>query len=1767
MIYIFCPFRDIASIRMKALLIFILLRVSFVDAQLQINAIPHDEIAIGDFSPLLCNDGLDNVVCESWAQQNYNPNLEVEIPCGKCITFDAEPGSITQLSVGLHVVGKLIFPLNTKATIETPFIFVEGKLEASSNELVNTTNIDSLKFIITSTEDQPFYPHSQNQASCGNNYCDAGKKPILVAGGTMDIQGLPENCPTWTKLHDIVADDSLLIPRFYPTVPTPPPNCARAVIDEKFDGSQIIFKSSLGCMSSIEIEDSNQYYRITERTRPWQGAFINVDTSLRDCMIVNQHYLVKARYRLSHEDQGSFSNCHTSGNDCLALSIHTMNNGTMGWRTLFETPSVAKSTDGNWTDFVAVVEFDETDFDTNSTYQVIYFAGPEAGVIVDIDDVFVSLPWEEQFPAVNNDTCKDLIINGDAEIDDKFVYPFKLLGNLGAYVKVNTEEIDGVENQYFSITGRETGWSSIFQNLLHDCIVANSVYTFKLRVRVHSQEPSIVRIVLKTFSEEADEYDLNYSYEAIVKCPSVSIQTGWIWCESRFLFTEKHEESTDIEFQIIVENNDIADIDYDDLSITLHSPPVNTFVLSKDVFDCWGIGAQIVQTSHTLSHSDYNEVNITDIKIVDDYAHVTIGNPVAKPTTEIDDSRFAVEVALLSRNIAMESNNDDPVNPLHGPHLMIIHTPNVAQNINGVDFRGFGQQGVSARYPVHFHMCGNVNGTVVAKNTVRHSNQRCYVVHGTDAVKLEYNIAFDTFGHCFMLEDGIEEENSFFYNLGLETKIMPDAGLLSIEESDMFPATFWAANPKNYFLGNVAAGGEDTGFWYEFLETVRGSSTRLDPTYDKNPSEIPLGYHRQNVMHSYTGDGFKLYPNGYFPEDRAFFEDVRSYRNAGDGVLLHNSKNLGILGGVFADNRRQIEIDKQADDVTVTNAAVIGFSPLYQIEVEAANRKSHCPAYRPLVGIQLHSFLRYRDSKGYTLTNVTFEHFGEATGCVGSVSIEMDEQVRDGHFDAYSSFNNLTFPEGTTPSERFNMCELEKNELFFNDLVIQDMSGDFNPAGNLPGVIVSNSATMTSFSDNCVDLPGTCALYCAGELACYRSLNIATWNAPDYSNLFLEVTDSTGKSIDFGGYFEVYMEPAIGGEIEDEYENTVYQRRRYYSPIVPYGNYTMQFKKQGVAYWPQFVEIVWEDTPPCTPHIDDNTTNFIIPIVTESECANLIRNPDGELGGYNFWSHTGGGVKVIQDDVRSGFYALSSVSRTGAWHGIGQYLDMRCLTMGRQYEVVVNIRLQDSDGEYVVCNINQVNFNAGDVCPRVTFRIRQLMGNMIGDGVDSKYAYPMANAVGPWEAGGWNTLYGKFTVTETLAAADSVYFFIERARPGLNMIVDDVIIQPTIHGCSMPIYNGDFEVGDTRFWRSIGTTEIAIYPTGYTSEKSLRTTVRKEWWGSMLQDLNKDCLIEGERFNVNAMLLLLDENDNVYDCDPNLVWGENGNMDSVCPVVTLRLATGSQVEDIEIGAMPGPFTKGDWNNIFGEFYVTNSMMNADLVSIYFRKVKAGVNIVVDNLTITKFSSDDNTDNVVNNGDFNTGDVRYFNAHGGGIIDVLQHSDDPNDYMMVNRERTSSEYGVRHAISNGLLVAGALYKITCDLRLLTEDLQSAMYCDPGSLEEDLRCPILSLRSQYIGKTGMMIRPIASAPPEFKTTEWNTFSGYFQFLETEILADSLYLIINKAPANVVMIIDNIKLYPPKLSTQSPSTQPSRSSEPSFSPSKVATSRPTIANFTEN
>jgi len=125
-------------------------------------------------------------------------------------------------------------------------------------------------------------------------------------------------------------------------------------------------------------------------------------------------------------------------------------------------------------------------------------------------------------------------------------------------------------------------------------------------------------------------------------------------------------------------------------------------------------------------------------------------------------------------------------------------------------------------------------------------------MHKTDNLLIEENVAFDTAGHCYMLEDGIETGNQFIRNLGAHTfapgVIIPDSGFNG-DESDGEPSTYWITNPSNYLVGNVAAGSESSGYWFElWLRGTRaGNFPHLDPERDA------LGSFIDNVAHSNGG--------------------------------------------------------------------------------------------------------------------------------------------------------------------------------------------------------------------------------------------------------------------------------------------------------------------------------------------------------------------------------------------------------------------------------------------------------------------------------------------------------------------------------------------------------------------------------------------------------------------------------------------------------------------------------------------------------------------------------------------------------------------------------------------------------------------------------------------------------------------------------------------------------------------------------------------------
>ena len=99
---------------------------------------------------------------------------------------------------------------------------------------------------------------------------------------------------------------------------------------------------------------------------------------------------------------------------------------------------------------------------------------------------------------------------------------------------------------------------------------------------------------------------------------------------------------------------------------------------------------------------------------------------------------------------------------------------------------------ISGRYPIHFHLSGNVTGSYVRGCAIHHTFNRAVTVHGVSGLLVEHNVAYDIMGHAFFIEDGIETGNTIQYNLGVAVRT---SSTLLI--TDVTPATFWVTNPNN----------------------------------------------------------------------------------------------------------------------------------------------------------------------------------------------------------------------------------------------------------------------------------------------------------------------------------------------------------------------------------------------------------------------------------------------------------------------------------------------------------------------------------------------------------------------------------------------------------------------------------------------------------------------------------------------------------------------------------------------------------------------------------------------------------------------------------------------------------------------------------------------------------------------------------------------------------------------------------------------------------
>ncbi len=290
--------------------------------------------------------------------------------------------------------------------------------------------------------------------------------------------------------------------------------------------------------------------------------------------------------------------------------------------------------------------------------------------------------------------------------------------------------------------------------------------------------------------------------------------------------------------------------------------------------------------------------------------------------TRVLESR--AEVMRLTRNVTIRGAEatTDPESAVyrHGAHIKALGQSRV--RLHSVELTAMGQSGVLMRYPVHFHLQGEAAlGSYVRNSSLHHLYNRCITIHGSSGVLLEDNAAYDTFGHCYFLEDGAETRNVLKGNFGMMAREpAPEYRILPTDGGHMGPSIFWITNPDNVLVNNVAAHSAGSGFWYSLPVHPTGPSYQVFDGANVWPRRTPLGRFEGNLAHSNQNDGLHV-DRG--PAQDTLAAETASYRPRRDPANPDSDPVLAVFENFVAYKHRAAGAWFRGDHTELVGALLV----------------------------------------------------------------------------------------------------------------------------------------------------------------------------------------------------------------------------------------------------------------------------------------------------------------------------------------------------------------------------------------------------------------------------------------------------------------------------------------------------------------------------------------------------------------------------------------------------------------------------------------------------------------------------------------------------------------------------------------------------------------------------------------------------------------------------------------------------------------------------
>ena len=334
---------------------------------------------------------------------------------------------------------------------------------------------------------------------------------------------------------------------------------------------------------------------------------------------------------------------------------------------------------------------------------------------------------------------------------------------------------------------------------------------------------------------------------------------------------------------------------------------------------------------------------------------------------------------------------------IHGPEKSTPEKQYVIGRFEYIEVTHAGQAFRLGRYPIHFHLNGNVSGSYVRGCGVHSTFNRAVTIHAVDYLLVEKNVAYNVMGHAFFLEDGNEQHNIIQDNLGIFVR-----GSSSLLNVDITAATFWVVNPNNTVRRNAAAGGTHFGFWYRMTEHPTG------PSFDANicPRKIRVQEFSDNSAHSFGWYGLWSW-QFYYPtmsgrcDDNtpgpSYYDRFLSWRND-RGVEFAETGSIQLRDSVILDNNlagveytEQLNTEWGEQGPCIKNTLIVGHSKISEVQGTTSCTES---------GVKTpHSYF-------LTVSGVTFVNF-DREGCFAIQACSQCRTDLQGGFE--SRFDHITY--------------------------------------------------------------------------------------------------------------------------------------------------------------------------------------------------------------------------------------------------------------------------------------------------------------------------------------------------------------------------------------------------------------------------------------------------------------------------------------------------------------------------------------------------------------------------------------------------------------------------------------------------------------------------------------------------------------------------------------------------------------------------------------